>query len=227
MNKKIIRVAGKFTLSFLSSIALYFFIAYVFSHITVNSDTENKKEVAIYIMSNGIHTDLVLPAQTAIKDWTKEIKYSNTITADSSYIFLAFGWGDKKFYLETPEFSDLKISTALLAISALGSSAMHTTYYQNITEDKHCKKVLMSKAQYQKLCEYISNCFILDGSGHFVKINTPIHYDNGDAFYQAKGSYSIFKTCNTWTNNALKFSGQKCCLWTIFDTPILAKYERD
>ncbi|MDQ1141065.1 uncharacterized protein (TIGR02117 family) [Pedobacter agri] len=176
-------------------------------------------------MTNGIHTDIVVPSKNLLQDWTREIKYSHTLAADSSYNYLAFGWGDKKFYLETPEFSDLKISTALRAISGLSQSAMHTTFYKNVVEDQHCKKLHISKAQYQQLVEYISSSFSKDQNGHFIHIKTSIHYDQTDAFYEAIGSYSILKTCNTWANSGLKASNQKACLWTIFDTPIFQKYK--
>lgn len=181
--------------------------------------------MAIYILSNGIHTDIVMPAANKAINWTEKIPYANTLKADSTYHYLAIGWGDKKFYLETPEFSDLKLVTAVKAISGLGTSAMHTTYYQNMVEDKQCKKVMISDAQYRKLTEYVSNSFQPDASGNFIKVNTNIRYDSGDAFYEAKGSYSIFTTCNTWTNNALKACGQRSCLWTIFDKGILLKYD--
>lgn len=206
-------------------IASYFAIAFIFSRITINSNPANKKEIIIYVMSNGIHTDVVVPAVTDEMDWTKQIKYCYTRSADSTFQFIGIGWGDKKFYLETPSFSDLKWSTGLRAISGLSTSAMHTTYYKSIVEDKNCKKVMISKAQYAKLINYISNSFKKDSLGNFIKVNTQIHYDNGDSFYEAVGSYSIFKTCNTWTNDSLKASGQKACFWTIFDTGILRKYD--
>ncbi|TCD11529.1 TIGR02117 family protein [Pedobacter frigidisoli] len=224
MNKKFLRLTGRFTVSFVALIALFFILAFCFSRVTINPYPTNKKEVTIYVMSNGVHTDIVVPAKNTQKDWTNEIKYSNTLSADSTYQYLAIGWGDKKFYLETPEFKDLKLSTALRAISGLSTSAMHTTYYRGIVEDSLCKKMMISKTQYEMLISYISKSFEVDAKGHILKVNTNIHYDYGDAFYEAKGSYSILKTCNTWTNSALKACEQKACLWTIFDTPILSKY---
>ncbi|MFW0714766.1 TIGR02117 family protein [Pedobacter sp. N23S346] len=225
MNKRFLKYAGKFTVIFISLIGFYFLLAFCLSRITVNAHPTNKQEVAMYILSNGIHTDIVMPAANKAINWTEKIPYTNTLKADSTYHYLAIGWGDKKFYLETPEFSDLKLATAVKAISGLGTSAMHTTYYQNMVEDKQCKKVMISDAQYRKLIEFVSNSFQPDASGNFIKVNTNIRYDSGDAFYEAKGSYSIFKTCNTWTNNALKACGQRSCLWTIFDTGILLKYD--
>ena len=225
MNKRFLKYAGRFTVIFFALIGFYFLVAFCLSRITVNAHPTNKQEVAIYVISNGIHTDIVMPAATPAINWTKKIPYANTLKADSTYQYLAIGWGDKEFYLETPEFADLKLTTAVKAISGLSTSAMHATYYQYMEENNQCKKVMISNMQYQKLIRYVSDSFTPDAKGNFIKIKTNIRYDIGDAFYEAKGSYSIFKTCNTWTNAALKACGQRSCLWTIFDTGILLKYD--
>ena len=225
MNKRFLKYAGRCSIAFIALIGLYFLIAFCCSRITVNANPSNAKEIAIYIMTNGVHTDIVVPAVSAEINWTKEISYKNTLEADSTFQYLAMGWGDKKFYLETPEFSDLKLSNGLRAISGLSTSAIHTTYYKNIREDASCKKIILSKAQYRQLIDYILNSFKKDETGHLINVKSNIHYDIGDAFYEAKGSYSIFKTCNTWANAALKACGQKSCLWTIFDTGIFLKYQ--
>ncbi len=222
--KRLLKYASRFSLVLIVLIALYFLLAFCLSRITINANPVNKPEVAIYIMTNGVHTDIVMPAVSQEINWTKEISYKNTLEADSTYKYLAIGWGDKKFYIETPGFADLKLSTAIRAISGLSTSAMHTTYYQNIKEDNHCKKIMISNEQYKQLINYVLNSFKKDSSGHLMPVKTSVHYDIADAFYEAKGSYSIFKTCNTWANAALKACGQKSCLWTIFDTGIFIKY---
>jgi len=224
MNKRFLKYAARFSLFLLALVGLYFLLAFCLSRITINPKPVNKPEVAIYIMTNGVHTDIVMPAISNQINWTKEISYQNTLEADSTYQYLAMGWGDEKFYIETPGFRDLKLSTAIRAISGLSTSAMHTTYYQNISEDNDCKKILISREQYKRLIDYVLNSFEKDKAGQLIHIKTPVHYDIGDAFYEAKGSYSIFKTCNTWANAALKACGQKSCLWTIFDTGIFIKY---
>jgi len=224
MSKRFLKYAGRFSIFLILFIGLYFLTAFCCSRITVNADPSNAKEIPIYIMTNGVHTDIVVPAVSTEINWTREISYQNTLEADSTYQYLAMGWGDKKFYLETPEFSDLKLGNALRAISGLSTSAMHITYYKNIREDANCRKIMISRAQYTLLISYILNSFKKDETGHLISVKSNIHYDIGDAFYEAKGSYSIFKTCNTWANAALKSCGQRSCLWTIFDTGIFLKY---
>ena len=130
--KKAVRIILKIFLWFLLLIAIYLVSAYVLSKIQVNSvDLDKQQDVTIYIKSNGVHTDIVLPAKNDIKDWTTEIQYSHTISKDSTLNYIAFGWGNKDFYLDTPEWTDLKMTTALKAAFHMGNTAMHTQFYSS------------------------------------------------------------------------------------------------
>lgn len=204
---------------------LYVIIGILLSKISVEEEPNTPDEIAIYILTNGVHTDIVMPVKTKIIDWSTEIKYPHTDEANSSYNYIAMGWGDKGFYLQTPTWADLKFSTAFKAATGLGSTAIHTTYYKNMKENKNCRKIMISWSQYNRLVSHINKSFLKDKNGHFIKINTNANYGLTDAFYKATGSYSLFKTCNTWANNTLKASGQKACLWTALDSSIFDKYE--
>ena len=206
-------------------ILLYLFSAYCLSRITVDKELNAKEEIEIYILTNGVHTDLVVPIKSELYDWSNEIKFENTISKDTAFNYLAMGWGDKGFYLETPEWKDLKASVAFKAAFALGNTAIHATFYKNMKISDRCKKIIISKQQYQRLIDYITNSLQKDNDGHFINIITNAVYGKNDAFYEANGSYSMLHTCNTWANNGLKESGQKCCLWTPFDTGIFLKYK--
>jgi uncharacterized protein (TIGR02117 family) len=223
--KKVLILILKIIFGFVAFISLYLLSAYCLSRITVNKEINSKEEVTIYILTNGVHTDLVVPIQSQLYDWSKQVLFANTISKDTNYNFLAMGWGDKGFYLETPEWKDLKASVAFKAAFALGNTAIHATYYKSMTEGENCRKILISKEQFQRLLNYITNSFKKDNNGHFINIVTKAVYGKDDAFYEANGSYSMLHTCNTWANSGLKTSGQKCCLWTPFDTGIFLKYK--
>jgi uncharacterized protein (TIGR02117 family) len=221
---KIIKLLSKAILGFFGFIIVYLIAAFGLSKIAVNSNSvQDIQEVTIYIKSNGVHTDIVVPIKNEIIDWSSEIKFNDTKSKDSLMQYVAFGWGDKGFYLDTPEWSDLKASTAFKAATGLSTSAMHTTFYKNITESENCKKISLSKINYQKLVDYISGSFKRDSNlkpqwiaGH--------SYAGNDAFYEAKGSYTLFYTCNTWANNALKSCNQKAALWTPHEGGIFYHY---
>lgn len=211
-------------LTFIAIIALYLLSAFCLSRITVDAESNSSQDVAIYIITNGIHTDIVVPVKNSQIDWIKELKYSNTVLRDTSVKYLAMGWGDKEFYLETPEWTDLKFRVAFNAAFGLGNTAIHATFHKKMTESESCKKIIISKAQYARLIQYIDGSFQKSAGGHVIHIKTGANYGNSDAFYEANGSLSMLHTCNTWANNGLKKSGQKACLWTAFDTGIFLKY---
>lgn len=215
----------KLVLFLLGLILLYVIVAYLLSKITIEKEADTKPEVEIFILTNGVHTDIVMPTISEQMDWSQQIQFKNTQAADSTYNYIAMGWGDKGFYLETPEWSDLKASVALKAVSGLSTTAIHATYYKQMKLGNDCKSMRISKEQYQRLITYITNSFQKDASGNFIPIKTDANYGKTDAFYEANGSYSIFKTCNSWTNSALKACGQKCCLWTATDSGIFSKYK--
>lgn len=223
--KKILKGILTVLLGFISFILIYLFLAYCLSRITVDKELNTKEEVTIYILTNGVHTDLVVPIKSELYDWPKEVKFENTVSKDTNFHYLAMGWGDKGFYLETPQWKDLKTSVAFKAAFALGHTAIHATYYREMIISERCRKIVISKEQYQRLVKYITNSFQKDSNGHFINIVTKAVYGKNDAFYEANGSYSMVHTCNSWANIGLKECGQKCCLWTPFDTGIFLKHK--
>lgn len=223
--KKLLRFIFKTFLFFTGFLAFYIVSAFTLSKIPVNKDRANvNRDIPVYILSNGVHTDIVLPVKNELFDWSKKVKFENTIAKDSTAQLVAFGWGDRGFYLETPTWDDLKFSTAFKAASGLSNSAIHATFYKDLKESSHCKKLLVSETEYMKLVNFVGNSFE-ENSGDFLKIETSAVYGKNDAFYEAKGSYSLFHTCNTWTNNALKAADQKAALWTPTDKGILCHYD--
>lgn len=92
----------KFSFLFLFSfLAIYILIALIASYITINGDKNSKNELDIYIKTNGVHTDIVLPIKTKSIDWSEQILFENTVSKDTTFKYVAMGWGDRGFYLDT------------------------------------------------------------------------------------------------------------------------------
>ena len=221
--KKIFKYIGLFLLALIT----YGLLVSLLSFIPVNTihSVNDEPKIEIYILSNGVHTDIVVPVKNDTFDWSKQIQFEHTIAKDSTAKYLAIGWGDRGFYLETPTWADLKGSTALKAATGLSSSALHTTFYKSMKEDAYCKKIQISTLEYQKLVVFINDSFETK-SGSTIKIETDAVYGKNDIFYEAKGSYSLFYTCNSWANQALKAANQKAALHTLTDTGIFRHYEK-
>lgn len=223
-TKKTLRIVRKTSLTIVEYLLLYVVIGFFISFIAVNRKAKDPNDVSIYILSNGVHTDLVLPIKTAEMDWSELVKYEHTKAKDSTAQFVAFGWGDKGFYLETPTWAELKPSVAFKAAFALSESAIHTTFYKQLQESEKCVKITVSKANYKRLVQYIQNSFDKGENNQLIHIPTTANYGNNDTFYEAEGTYSLLYTCNSWANNGLKACQQKASLWALLDEGIFYQY---
>lgn len=209
-----------------------FFIAFISTYLTIalwgmaihiGTYIPEKNGVEIFMKSDGVHTDFVLPVKTTSKDWSKTFLRTYTKSNDSTKQHISIGWGDQGFFLNTPQWSDLTFETAFNAAFYRGKSAIHTNYIleKDILDNK--KRLVISKRQYLLLCTYIEKSIVYNSNHSIAVIPNRGYWDN-DCFYQSKGSYGLFSTCNSWINSGLLAANLQACLWTPFNSGIFANY---
>lgn len=224
--KRLLQLLLSLIASLLGLISLYTLVAVVLSVIPVNEEGPAATEgIAVYITTNGVHADFTVPVATPTLDWRQYFPLEVFPGARAGAEYLAFGWGDKGFYLHTPRWSDLTLSTAVNAILLPSPTAMHVTYYRSAPAvGENCRKLYLSQEQYRQLVHYILNSFEKDREGQPQPIEGA-GYTAADNFYEARGSYSLFYTCNNWVNEGLKKTGIRTSLWTPFDKGIMYHLE--
>lgn len=199
----------------LSAPVLYLLVSVVLSFIPIKNRRACEQDRQIYLSTNGVHADVIIP----IKDLSQALKRDLPVDENDGYV--AFGWGDRNFYLNTPEWSDLTFSTAVNAAFLKSETLMHVTVYTN--SYKRWVKVSVCREEQNALMNYLQQSFRMASSSKIlIDANS---YGPNDFFYEAKGSYNCFYTCNTWLNSGLKDAGLKAALWTPFDFGILRHYE--
>lgn len=186
--------------AFVGLLCLYGLSFWILSYLPASfAKVQKTGEVAIYVHTDGFHTDIILPAQTAWKNWREQINFEQEVN------YYAFGWGDRGFYLQTPQAENFQSLTAGKALFYLGTAVVHITHYKALTENEQCKKIWLSATQYKKLVQFIHNAFVLKEDKYYQPILQHT-YGKRHLFFEAKGGYSLFYTCNTWVNEALKAS---------------------
>lgn len=223
--KTLFRYTLRILLGFVCFVILYLFASWALPYLEVNRDYVAPKEgLTIYVQSNGVHTDFLMPVKSAQKDWSKTFPYSDFEAVDSSYHYISVGWGDKGFFMNTPTWADLTASTAFKACFGLGGTAVHVTYEARTPEPGSlCKPLLISPQQYDTLIAFMARS-LKQENGSIVHIAHP-GYSQQDCFYEANGTYSLFRTCNTWTGRGLKAMGVKIGVWTPFQGGIMNHLE--
>lgn len=225
--KILFKIIYRLALLILALAVLYFLAAIVLTLIPVNNSfTETEKGIEIFVSSNGVHTDVVLPMRCKQMDWSNVIDTADFNPPKTSFRYIAFGRGDREFYLSTPTWADLKFTTAFTSALLPTSTAMHVTCYEySPVPDELLKSIRINEAQYLRLAAFIRQSFQDGEEGELKKIACCNYGGVNDNFYEGSGSFHLFNTCNEWTNSALKEAGVKTAAWAPFDACVLYHLE--
>lgn len=196
---------------------LYLLISFLLTIIPVaEKESKHPKPYTIYIATNGVHADIVLPKNLISNPLLKDLINNPKDT------YIAFGWGEENFYINTPTWGDLTFSNAFKAAFLKSKTLMHVTRYKELKAS--WVPILVTKEQLDAFNTYILQTFDRS-SGEKTLVDGVTYTPNQDNFYRAHGNYMYYRTCNSWLNKGLKESGMKGSLWTPFDFGVTRWYK--
>ena len=173
----------------------------------------------VYVTSNGAHTGIVLPSKTAVMNWETLFPGSD-FPSRSVRSHIEFGWGDRQFYIETPTWSEVRSGSVLRSSLWPTSATMHVMYLSKPRESSRCRRIALQSDQFRRLVQELRGDLALGLDGKPIQI-ADAGYGSWDAFYEARGSYHLFNTCNSWTGRTLRRSGVKVGIWTPFPYSVM------
>lgn len=224
MLRKTFRLLLNSLLTLLLITGIYFASAWILGRIPMNHERVEQGDITIFLLSNGIHVDIAMPLTSREFDWRTVISPADTGNPHTPSDYVALGWGDRAFYLNTPRWADLTASTAFKALTGLSRTVVHATFYPTPQTNSHSIEIRITPAEYRKLINSILPQFQYRNGRAIVIKNGG--YGSNDVFYEAQGRYSLFMTCNTWANTHLKNSGLKSVVWTPFADTIMDVYRK-
>ena len=195
--------------AFAALVALFFISAWMGSAIARNGDWEEPASgVEIMIGSNGVHTEIVMPAVTAQKDWREDFPLEDLIAPSRPYTHVAVSWGEKEVFLNTPTWADLTLSTVLGAVWN-GEGLLHVSHYVRPMPSSDYRTLTISKGEYAMLVAEIERAVLPAANRQTYR-----GYGEQDVFYEAPGTYHFANTCNQWTSDTLAAAGIRTGWWT-------------
>jgi uncharacterized protein (TIGR02117 family) len=216
--------AGAWALSAIAApLLLYFLAALVGGLVPANAAwQEPPSGVTIFVRTNGVHTWIMVPTVHDEMDWRPLAPASHI--KDSRYAgnYLALGYGNREFYLNTPRWEDLRPRTAFAAAFGTGRSLMHVEHEWNPRVNEDQRRLVLTRDQYRRLVRHLVRSFEFDREGR----TRPLlgrGYGPADVFYEARGPYNAFVTCNEWTGAALRAAGVRTGIWTPLSQSIMAR----
>ncbi|MEX0271262.1 DUF2459 domain-containing protein [Leptolyngbyaceae cyanobacterium UHCC 1019] len=184
-------------------------------------DQREPCEFTVYLSSDGFHTNLFVPTKTAVHDWTRNtLGLAGEFSASDRYV--QFGWGDRRFYMETPAWDQVNPLEAVRALFFWQNpTAMfvkgHATLPRFTNEALKC--VRLGKTDYLAMMTFIDRSFQTNPQGQKQRLGSG--QDQQSGFYAATGYYSLLNTCNSWTANALQAANVNTPLWSGLAQPIM------
>jgi len=192
----------------------YFLIAAVLARSPANADwREPAAGITIFVESNGFHTGLVVPAVAAGIDWRGVVR-AEDLPHRNAGRWLAFGWGDRDFYLNTASWSDLDAAVAARAIGGSGRTLVHVAHYDDFLVDDTIRPIRLTPAQYRRLAAHLAQSFARERE-------VVPGYGPRDVFYAGSGQFSALRSCNVWVGEGLRAAGIRVGRWTPFASSVM------
>jgi uncharacterized protein (TIGR02117 family) len=202
----------------LSTVLSYILFSFLLSLIPVNSKYQSpEKGNEIFIISNGVHTEIGFPYKTNSKYLNEILQGDSILLKGSEYV--SFGMGQQEFYLTTPNWSDFKLQTGIKAIFP-STAIMHVSYYKK--RQPASEKLIylnIRDVEMYKILNFIENSFKYDFKGNVIPIclDEKLYFE----YYESNLKYHLFNTCNNWTGKALKDAGIRTSIWSPFANGIV------
>ena len=153
--------------------------------------------VDVFVIQQEYHTGISLrTADVNLGAWPECAEFKKHVWVD-------VGWGDRRFY-QSPDYNPL---LALKAIAIANPSVMRIEGYTQHPSIylKGCPtlKIRLSRKQMDRLCTVFHKTYVCSSDGTPKEVNSSYGYK----FYNAKGSYHLMNTCNTWVARAFTKAG--------------------
>jgi len=180
---------------------------------------EAQSGIVIFVNTNGVHTGIGMPMHNALMDW-RPYAPPEHLREPIAAGYLFVGYGHRGFYLDTPSWAKVSLSTALEAGIGTGEALIHVDHVVAPGEGPEQKALTLSGEEYSRLVAYVRARFRQGADGRTIPV-LGRGYGAHDMFYEADGGYSALLTCNEWTGRALRFAGVRMGLWTPLEQGVM------
>lgn len=205
-----LRLAGRACIALVLLLGAFLGAALVGAIVPRNAGwVEARNGVTVWLGTNGVHTDLTLPVRAAGIDLDTIFPTSDLGRTDIAPTHLAFGWGERRFYLSTPTWDDFTLWAGVRALVLGRDTLLHVDHLGPPARGPRWRPIVLSEAQYRRLAAFI--VATRRGEARPVRGFGPY-----DLFYPARGRYTPWRTCNSWVGDALAAAGVRVGLWTPF-----------
>lgn len=163
-------------------------------------DDDSPRTRLIQVASNGWHTAIVVPAPA--------LAATGLLPEAADFpgaAFFEFGWGDRVYYPAKEKTIGMTLSAALVPTPAVMHLAGLAAAPRDSGSSREVVSVALTEADFLRLIEALSAEFERPAGGRAASVARGLY--PGSRFYNARGSFHLLNTCNTWTARMLRAAG--------------------
>jgi uncharacterized protein (TIGR02117 family) len=192
----------------------YMMAATAGSFIPANSGwIEPREGVEVFVETNGVHVSLIVPNAAAGEDLGDLIRTDDLSDPALFGTHVMIGWGHGPVYRNAETWADVRSGDVASAIIGSDDTLLHVYHLIDPKPKPHRKVLRVTVSQFRTIISEIRSTFLTDTKG---RSRARPAYGGDNLFYQARGRYSAFHTCNNWTGSVLRSAGVRVGIWTPF-----------
>ena len=152
----------------------------------------------LHFIRDGVHTFLVLPASTLINKLPQLEQY---LAPDS---LAEVGWGDYHYYGADYQSLWLALKALLTPTASVVSLRSLNNLQEGLQGSATLYRINTGQALMDSTAHYVSRYFSVNSCG---QLNMLRQMTGGTQFFESRGTYLLFNTCNNWTSYGLQQAG--------------------
>lgn len=149
--------------------------------------------IRCYISKDIIHSDYIFESEL----WSEVFEVKSK--------FLKIGWGDRKIFLETQNWSDLSLKNFIFAFFGLNKTVLRIEFLDQIDEEMVFFD--MQKHQFDIILEHVVS------STNMKIIEKMPWYNQNGIFFESDLRYNCITNCNNWINLGLRKANLSSKIW--------------
>ncbi len=161
---------------------------------------EGPRTHTVRAISNGWHTAIVVERA--------ELVATGLLPEADDFpnaMFLEFGWGDRVYYPAREKTLGMTLDAALTGTPAVMHMAGLARPPESTYQDVEVVPVALTEDGFRRMIGAIAGDFERPDGTRAAPVSRGLYTDS--YFYNARGTFHLFNTCNTWTARILRTGG--------------------
>lgn len=167
--------------------------------------------VEIHLVKGPIHYDFLVPLTPLARARLDDLQTSGVRVDQPHAQWLLVGWGARGFYTTTGSYSDVTFGAVLKGLTG-DRAVLRVDAVGPLRQDIQVPSIRLSQAQFEMFLSTVLDSFARTDQGQLIPMNVA-GFTSTDQFFEAKGRFNVFSTCNVWIGETLRAAQVRFGVW--------------